>query len=276
VPERVVHVLEPVEVDDEDRDAALVALSREERLLRPVVEERPVGQAGERVVQRLELVLLRLALEPARRARDDPEEHGVQEREAPEQQEVRRERVVGDRGADGRIREVDLERALRWARTVESQRHVDLEQLAVAAVVGVLGVVESAHLRRDVVVERLPELGGGREDSADEPVVVGVDDAPVAVPDLDPCDLAPNQVDAKGAVEDLEPLRRQAVSQVGRRQERLDAEARREERGLARIRERPPLGLSGEVVPEGDSEQRDREGAREPERPQESESGSVG
>ncbi|MFO1197970.1 MAG: hypothetical protein U1E86_13480 [Burkholderiaceae bacterium] len=53
--ERVVDRLEAVEVDEDDRDAPIVPARQRERARQPVVQVLPVGQLGERVVQRQEL-----------------------------------------------------------------------------------------------------------------------------------------------------------------------------------------------------------------------------
>jgi hypothetical protein len=58
---RVVDLLEAVEVHEDDREPAAVALRVPDGLADPLAEEQPVGQAGERVVQRLVLVELALA-----------------------------------------------------------------------------------------------------------------------------------------------------------------------------------------------------------------------
>ena len=50
VPERVVDLLEMVEVDEEDREGARLAPVSHDRLLDPVAEERAVGKTGQRVV----------------------------------------------------------------------------------------------------------------------------------------------------------------------------------------------------------------------------------
>ena len=61
VAERVVDLLEAVEVHDQHGHAAAVAAARPRgRVLDAVAEQRAVGQAGERVVQRLVLVELGL------------------------------------------------------------------------------------------------------------------------------------------------------------------------------------------------------------------------
>ena len=52
VPERVVHRLEPVEIDEQHRGAETVAARAGERLAQAVDHQRAVRQAGERVVQR--------------------------------------------------------------------------------------------------------------------------------------------------------------------------------------------------------------------------------
>src|SRR6185436_20336001 len=53
VPERVVDLLEVVEVDEQHAHRAGAAPGELERLLQPVAEQHPVGQAGEPVVERL-------------------------------------------------------------------------------------------------------------------------------------------------------------------------------------------------------------------------------
>ncbi len=54
VPERVVDLLEVVEVDEEHAEGGVVALGGQgERVLQPVAEQHPVGQPGQAVVERL-------------------------------------------------------------------------------------------------------------------------------------------------------------------------------------------------------------------------------
>ena len=53
VAERVVDLLEPVQVHEQHRDVLAMALGSRQRLTHSVVEEDAVGQAGERVVERL-------------------------------------------------------------------------------------------------------------------------------------------------------------------------------------------------------------------------------
>ena len=63
VPERVVDLLEPIEIQHHDREARAVPLCLGDRALDAVVEEQPVRQAGQRIVQRLALAQLGLAHE---------------------------------------------------------------------------------------------------------------------------------------------------------------------------------------------------------------------
>jgi hypothetical protein len=67
VAERVVDLLEPVEVDEHEGDAA--GGRTVERRIGPLPQQRPVGQAGERVVQRLRRLASAWA-RVARRLRD--------------------------------------------------------------------------------------------------------------------------------------------------------------------------------------------------------------
>jgi hypothetical protein len=62
VAERVVDLLEMVQVDHHHRDARVAALREELGLAQAVVEQAPVGQPGQRVVVGEEARLLLLAL----------------------------------------------------------------------------------------------------------------------------------------------------------------------------------------------------------------------
>ena len=125
--------------------------------------------------------------------------------------------VVVDAGRDRGVGQVDLERAGRWLVRGELDRGVDLEELAVAAaVLRVLRRAEVADLRFGLAAERLLELVVGREPPTDEVRVVGVDDAQIAVPDLDARDVAAEEPGAQGAVEVDDLGGRQAVARAGR------------------------------------------------------------
>jgi hypothetical protein len=65
VPEAVVHGLEPVEVDEQQRDRRSLALRPRQHVVEAVPEQRSVGQAGQRVVEGgLGLLLAGVALGP--------------------------------------------------------------------------------------------------------------------------------------------------------------------------------------------------------------------
>src|SRR5207302_5799496 len=74
VAERVVDVLEAVEVHEHDHAHLVPAPDSGHRALEEVLEHGPVWQAGERVGQRLLLLLRRLAAKALRRAGHDPDE----------------------------------------------------------------------------------------------------------------------------------------------------------------------------------------------------------
>src|SRR2546427_1229214 len=77
--ERVVDLLEAVEIDDEDTDAIAAPSCSEQRLPAPVEIQRAIGQPGQAVMQREILRLGRVPPQAFRRARDDREERGPQE-----------------------------------------------------------------------------------------------------------------------------------------------------------------------------------------------------
>ena len=80
VAEAVVDRLEVVEVDEQHREVAVAcAPTRAERVLDAVAEQRLVGEAGERVVERLvgELVLEPLALGDVAEAPHPPDDLAV-------------------------------------------------------------------------------------------------------------------------------------------------------------------------------------------------------
>jgi hypothetical protein len=189
VPERVVDLLEAVEVEEHHRRRVPVASGGREGLAEAVAEERSVRERGEGVVERLPLVLLRLAAQPAGGAQREAEERRVEDGESREEQEVERPRVLGSRGRDRLVREVELEHAVGLRGTLELEGHVDLEQLAELPLACVLLVAEVRDLRLHGAPERVLELVRGREGSSDQAVVVRVDDLASPVPDLDARDV---------------------------------------------------------------------------------------
>ena len=263
VTQRVVHVLEAVEVDEHHRDVLLVAFREKERLVDAVVEERPVGEIGERVVEGLMPVLCRLLPQALGRARDDAEEDEVEQGEAAEQKEVRRPRLFRDRRRNGLVGQVDLEYPGGGGGGRKVQRHVHLEQLSIRLVAHALRVVELADLGRDLAVERLRELVLDPELPVDQGTVVRVDDSTVAAPDLDADDFSADQIGAEGLVEQLQLCGRQPVTEILGREERLDAEAGAQDRRLPRVLERSLLDLTLQIGREHEAESHDRQQARD-------------
>ena len=83
-----------------------------------------------------------------------------------------------------------------------ANREVDLEKVAAAALVAVLGARQVAARCRDAAVgEDLALVGAEREPLADQGVLVGVGDAPARGPQLDPCHRVVERVAVHGAVE---------------------------------------------------------------------------
>ena len=78
MPVTVVDPLEVVEIKEEDGNRAEAAPRPRKRVLDPVREERPIGEAGERVVERLEseLALEPLALADVPRRKHEPADLG--------------------------------------------------------------------------------------------------------------------------------------------------------------------------------------------------------
>ena len=97
MPERVVDLLETVEVEQQDRCAAAGASRVREGGLDPVVEEHAVRQAREAVVERLVLDLLHVRVDLAGR----PTEDGEQRDEEHQQHPLEHERNRHERGRDG-------------------------------------------------------------------------------------------------------------------------------------------------------------------------------
>ncbi len=100
VTERVVDLLEAVEVDEQDGHAASELPGLGEGLLGAVPEERSVRQSGEIVMERLVLDLEHLAVEPPRHAAHDREERRVQRNQHELEDAGDREEGIAGRAGD--------------------------------------------------------------------------------------------------------------------------------------------------------------------------------
>src|SRR5205814_2629999 len=134
-----------------------------DRLTGAVMEETPVGQVGQRIMQGKVFVLRRLPTQPGRGAGDNAKEDQVEQRQATEEDEGETLGVAPDRGRDRAVGKVELERARRLAPALEAKRRVDLEQLPEAAIAGVLRLLKVGHLRRRLAAERPAQLLRGRK-----------------------------------------------------------------------------------------------------------------
>src|SRR5215203_28739 len=151
--ERVVDLLEVVEVHDHHGRGNVVAARRGKRVTDAVVEERPVGEVRERVVEGLVLVDLRLVLKRFRGTGDDPEQDAVEHGEPDEDQERVALRPVSDAGLDPRVGDRDLDSSRRPPERLQPKRNID-GQIAAGAV----GEDPAAQREADVVRQRHPAV----------------------------------------------------------------------------------------------------------------------
>ena len=108
MPQRVVDVFEPVEVDDADRHRMLLGRGGY-RVVRPLLEQHPVRQLGERVVGGEKRIRLHLTAQaPARRERDR-EQDDVQDRKTVDEVVMQAVQSRRDVGLDRRVGQVHLE-----------------------------------------------------------------------------------------------------------------------------------------------------------------------
>jgi hypothetical protein len=126
--ERVVDLLEPIEVDDGDRDGAAVAGGVETGRSDAPVEGGPVGQVGERVVLGPIFVQPDLMTEPPAHRHRDPQQHEIQRGETDRQIEVQAVEPGADVRVDRSVGEVDLENPDSVFGRAGRERHVDLNR----------------------------------------------------------------------------------------------------------------------------------------------------
>ncbi len=174
VAERVVDHLEPIEIDKQQRRRAVAAPFAAQNVRDPLDEERPVGQARELVVASERVVVLRLAAQAARCARDDPIQDRPHERQPDRDEQRDRARIGAECGSERAVAEVDLERPRRPFARSEPQWHVDLDQASEAHRAGRLRIPTGGD---DVGVvgpagERMLEIVAWCQRAPDERVVI--------------------------------------------------------------------------------------------------------
>jgi hypothetical protein len=231
VPERVVDLLEAVEVDQQQRGGLAVALGGGQRALHAVVEQRAVGQVREVVVQRL-------VAQRAGGDRHDPEQDRVEEDEPDGEPQVQPARVLRDRGRDWRVGQVHLDDPVRLLVAAEPERHVHLERA------DPVPVVERARgeVAADLALERVAHARRVRMGLADDLALVGVDDHAVGIEDLqaeDPEAVEVAQLEL--LVERVEVRLRVSRREVAGKQDRLQAQGGHRLGELGRLEQRAAL-----------------------------------
>ena len=260
--ERVIHLFEAIEVEDHQRDPTARPLRGPNRLTGAVVEETPVGQVGQRIMQGKVFVLRRLPTQPGRGAGDNAKEDQVEQRQATEEDEGETLGITPDRGRDRAVRKVELERARRLALAVEAKGCVDLEQLPEAAIARVLRLLEVRHLRGRLAAERPAQLVRGRKSLADNRMIACVDRAPFTVPHLDARDLFPRETRLERSIEGSDASLAEPGSQFGLRELRLHERLVEQRCRLPCVQERTSTDLPAQNMREDKTEQQDRNQAR--------------
>ena len=246
--ERVVDLLEAVEVDEEDSDLPVAALRHRERAFEPFLEQDAVRQAGQRVMRGL-------TAQPARRQQHDAIERRPQQQQAAGDHAVHRARVSRDLRLDRGVREVDLIDADGLAAGAEAQRDVDLQRARALVL-----VVDAVHeVRDDFAGERVLDAFDAGGAVADELVPVGPDHPRTGVEDLDALDArVPQHARPHPAVELRDPLRRHPVAHIRHRQVRLHTGTGHQLGDVLRAGQRSRLDLALQDVSEGDGQHGER------------------
>ena len=234
--ERVVDLLEAIEVDQQHRGGVVAT----QLALGAPVQQLAVGQAGQRVVQRL-------VAQAPRGAGDDPVESREEDHQAAAQQQREQQHVLADLLSEGVVAHVDLEHGRGLAPRREPDRHVDLEHALARPIVG-RAVLEVAH---DLAGERRVHVAALERVIADDRPVVGVDEPAVAVEQLDREDaVVVEEAGADLAVDLGEPLQRDRVAEVAVPELRSDADLGDHAGVLDGVRQRALLDLVLEHEPD--------------------------
>ena len=166
VAQRVVDLLEPVEVEVEKREAPPRPCGDRQGLDQPVLEQAPVGQAGQGIVVRQMLDAVARLLGPGEQSA------GVADL-APQQ--IDEDARAADQAGQGQpadraqLAQVPLHRAVRFGRAVEQFQHDRLQRRGLGVERGVQGVARGRVAARDAVgvafehrLQSAEEVGGAR------------------------------------------------------------------------------------------------------------------
>ena len=264
VPERVVDLLEAVDVDHQSSDAIAAPGGSEQRLPATVEVKRAIRQPGQTIVEGEVLRLRCVTPHAFGRTRNDRKERCPEEPDARQQEQGERAKVVSDRRRDRRVRHVQLEDSAH-ATVRGAQRDVHLEQSPEAMVLDVLGLLEVRDVRDDVTLGGFGEVLSGRKGAADQTALVGEDDPAVEVPQLDPHDARGVKVARRRAELPLHTWRERR-SEVRARDDRLDRRASHQSCRVTRTVQRTRADLTFQEVEQPEAERRERDEADERER----------
>ena len=260
VPERVVDLLEAVEVEEDDRELRPVPAGLLERSRGGGPEQRAIRESRERIVVGEMLVLRDLLAQPSRRAPGEAEERRPEQKQASDEHDRDLGAVVPHLGCDRRVVEVELQDGRIGIGAAAGERRVDAECLVVGpsmpqAAVGQCG--RERPLAGTLVVE---ETG-----------VAGVERPTTAVPDHEACDVGvpPEHPAERLEADVVEALLRGAddpevAPELGDELRRLDGGGNR-----------ALLGLGTEVQHHPDAERGHADGARDCEAAEQSYAGKA-
>jgi hypothetical protein len=236
VPERVVDLLEAVEVDQQQGREAAEALGSGELALGLLVQGDAVRQVGEPVV-------VGLVTQPARCTCDDPEEDEPEQEQAGAERDDQDAGVAGDRLGGRLVGHVALERAA-------ADGHVDLDEASFGAEL----LLALLDVGLGLASERLADVLVCAGVLADEAVIVGPLDVAVAVVEL----AAQQAAGLEPAVEVGDALLPQRTGVgLSRTQLALDAHARDGHRQAPGVVDGAPLDARVQDRAQRDADGRD-------------------
>ena len=250
MPERVVDVLEAVEVDEHQGCRCATALAQD----RPPLGEEvgAVRQAGERVVGRVVGAGGRLATEPARGGGCDRQERQVQERQAGREDQVQPAGVGGEALAEGLVGHSQLGRSPDLRRLAEADGNDDLEDALAAA--RVLVGRRGADLALRLPVERSVDDRRHREDPVLQPVHRREDHTAVGAADVRVLDVL-GAATLHGDREQRLAVGGDALGEVRRYEHGSDRDVRNHLGGLRRVADGARAHLTAELQDQDEPQQ---------------------